>query len=113
MEAPEDSRLYSSLGAALAGLGQREAAIEAATTATHLMPLSEDAWRGAHRALDLAEVLAVVGERESAIDELERLLSDPSPISVGLLVLDPIWDPLRDHPRFQALLEEYADDVEH
>ncbi len=106
-EAPEDSRLYSSLGAALAGLGHRDAAIEAATTATRLMPLSRDAWRGAYRALDLAEVLGVVGERESAIDELEGLLSIPSPISVGALHLDPIWDPLRDHPRFQALLKEY------
>ncbi|MGD2122674.1 MAG: hypothetical protein PVJ76_13060 [Gemmatimonadota bacterium] len=107
-EAPEDSRLYSSLGAALAGLGHREAAIEAATTATQLMPLNLDAWRGARRALDLAEVLAVVGDRETAIDELEGLLSIPSPISVGLLLLDPIWDPLRDHPRFQALLEDHG-----
>jgi hypothetical protein len=29
------------------------------------------------------------------------------------LMIDRIWDSLHDHPRFQALLEEYADDVEH
>jgi len=28
-------------------------------------------------------------------------------LSVPLLKLEPRWDPLRDHPRFQALLEKY------
>jgi len=26
---------------------------------------------------------------------------------------DQVFDPLRDHPRFQARMEEYRDDVEH
>ena len=33
--------------------------------------------------------------------------SIPCEFSVGLLRLDPVWDPLRYHPRFQALLEKY------
>jgi len=28
-------------------------------------------------------------------------------IAVGRFRHHPDWDPLRDHPRFQALLEEY------
>jgi hypothetical protein len=41
------------------------------------------------------------------------MLPTPSWLTVHLLEIDPIWDPLRDHPRFQALLERFADDVEH
>ena len=42
-----------------------------------------------------------------ALDLIEELLSIPCQLSVGLLRLDPVWDPLRDNPRFQALLEKY------
>jgi hypothetical protein len=48
-----------------------------------------------------------VGEPEAAIDQIEYLLSIPSSLTVGWLRVHPYWDPLRDHPRFQALLEEY------
>ena len=39
--------------------------------------------------------------------QLEVLLSTPNPFGPGLTRLDPFYDPLRDHPRFQALLEMY------
>jgi hypothetical protein len=54
----------------------------------------------------------VVGEYEKAIDQLEYLLSIPSSeflwqvVSIPLLRIDPQWDPLREHPRFQGLLEK-------
>ena len=49
----------------------------------------------------------MVGDYEAALDELHLLLSIPSYVSVPLLRIDPTWDPLREHPRFQELLEEY------
>jgi hypothetical protein len=55
----------------------------------------------------LAEVYAMVGEYDAAIEQLEYLLSIPCLVSPALLRIDPIWAPLRDHPRFQALLERY------
>ena len=55
----------------------------------------------------LAGIYALVGEQEAAIDQIEYLLSIPSELNVGLLRAHPYWDPLRDHPRFQALLEKY------
>ena len=31
----------------------------------------------------------------------------------GFRIEELAWDPIRSHPRFQALLEGYRDDVEH
>ena len=70
-----------------------------------MLPVSREAYRGAYRAIDLAQINAMVGETDAAVDRLEYLLSIPSPLSVSLLRLDPIWEPLRAHPRFQRLVQ--------
>jgi adenine deaminase len=44
-----------------------------------------------------------------AVDELERLLSRPSWLSVHMLRMDPLLDSIRGHPRFQALLAGYSE----
>ena len=75
--------------------------------AVALMPISEDAVLGPMYAQRLAETYALVGERDAAIDQIEYLLAIPSPLTGGWLRVHPYWDPLRDHPRFQALLEKY------
>ncbi len=68
--------------------------------------MSKEAWRGANRVEDLAVIYTMVGEYDAAIDQLELLLAVPSPMSVPMLRIDPTWNPLRGHPRFQALLEK-------
>ena len=70
-------------------------------------------WFGPSGTIFLAQTLAHFEEYDRAIDLLEEVLPAPSWLSVPLLEIDPIWDPIRDHPRFQTLLEKYADDVEH
>ncbi len=53
-----------------------------------------------------AMTLMELGEHEQALDMLEDMLSRPSGISANLLRVQPEWDPIREHPRFQALLDE-------
>ena len=58
--------------------------------------------------------LAGLGRRDGALGEarwirqIERLLAGPSWLSVHTLRLDPLWDPIREHPRFKTLLAKYG-----
>ena len=61
--------------------------------------------RGPYRVEDLARIYVMVGDFDAAIDQLEFLLSKPGVLSIPLLRLDPTWDPLRDHPDFEKLIE--------
>jgi hypothetical protein len=67
-----------------------------------------DAFEGPAMTQKLAEVYCIVGEPEKAIDLLEGLLSRPSPVTVSLLKIVPVWDSLRDNPRFIELLKKYG-----
>ena len=106
-EDPEDSRYWSALGIALAGLGQKREALQAAEKSVELLPISKEAYRGTKRAEDLAHVYTMVGEYDKAFDQIEYLLSIPGELSVALLKLDPVWAPLRALPRFQKLVQKY------
>ncbi len=108
---PDDHRIHSALGFAYAGLGRKEEAIREGKRGVELLPVSKDALGGLYHVWDLAEIYTMVGEYKAALDEIEYLLSIPTEMSVPWLRLDPIWDPLRDHPRFEALLEKYAEKV--
>ena len=102
-----DHRLHSALGRAYAILGRDEEAVTAAEHAAEMWPVAKDAFEGTIPATELAKIYARVGDHERAIDRLDELLSIPCRLSAPLLRLDPAWDPLRDDPRFQELLEEH------
>ncbi|MCH7777812.1 MAG: hypothetical protein IH878_14970 [Gemmatimonadetes bacterium] len=91
----------------MAGLGRRQEALRETRWLQQSMVYRGDAFSGPLSAEDRARVLAQVGEADAALDEIEQLLAGPSWLSVHTLRLNPIWDPLRDNPRFQALLAKY------
>lgn len=99
-----DPRLYAARAYALVGLGRNREAIASAQHATRLLPLERELWRGGILAQDLARVYAATGEADRAIELLAKLLKVPGDIGVGALRLDPAWDALRQHPKFQRLI---------
>jgi tetratricopeptide (TPR) repeat protein len=103
-----DAQSY--LGLVYAGLGQKEAALKSARVAVDLLPMSRDVIVGAFYLERLARVEAQVGETQSAIDHLEQLLSssDGETVSVATLRIDPVWDSIRNDPRFKTLLAKHA-----
>ena len=107
-DAPNEATRHAKLAEILAWLGEKDAAIAEAKRATEMLPESVDAFEGPNMTQTLAEVYALVGEQEKAIDLLDGLLSRPSPVTVATLKFIPIWDPLRDNPRFIELLKKYG-----
>ena len=55
----------------------------------------------------MAQIYTLIGEYELAIDELEYHLSIPGWSTPVFLRADPLFAPLQDIPRFQALLKQY------
>ncbi|MFQ5841800.1 MAG: tetratricopeptide repeat protein [Thermodesulfobacteriota bacterium] len=104
-ENPEYDEAHYRVGMAYAGLGRKEDAIREGKLALDLVPISKDALTGPVNVQNLALIYTSVGKYDLAMEQIEYLLSIPSFVTISLLELDPRWDPLRDHPRFQRLLE--------
>ena len=99
-----DPRMRITLAMTYAGLGRKDDAIREGLKAVEEYPISGDAFFGPRYVDHLAKIFIMVGEPDAALDRIEHLLSIPSDLSVALLKIGPQWDPLRDHPRFQALV---------
>jgi serine/threonine-protein kinase len=99
------SLYHAGLGHAYAGLGRRKEAMREGEEAVRMVPLSKDAVRGEQALSCFAEICVMCGEHERALDQIETLLSVPGYTSPTLLRTDPIWDPIRNNPRFRRLAE--------
>jgi len=107
-EAPEDAGRHAQHGLILAALGEKHAAIAEGKRAIELRPESQDAFDGPGNAASLAQIYASTGESDEAFRLLDHLVTVPNGVAIPWLKFDPCWDPLRNDPRFQALIDKYA-----
>ena len=73
-----------------------------------LSPTSRQATSGTALHLNAILIFVAAGDFDVAIDELDAYLASPAEWSIEGLVPDPRLDPIRDDPRFMALVEKYS-----
>jgi tetratricopeptide (TPR) repeat protein len=92
-----------------AGLGRKDDAIREAQRAVELQPIAKDAVNGPNWVANLALVYAWTGERDLALEQLEKVATVPGVLggsvpTYGDLLLNPRWDDLRGDPRFDKIV---------
>jgi TolB-like protein/Tfp pilus assembly protein PilF/class 3 adenylate cyclase len=114
---PENWVLIGDLALTNMGLGDKTAAFAFVEKAIAVNPIEKDPLNGPGSIEILARVSAKMGEPERAVGALQKLLSTPYqsplnaanvPLTPALLRLDPMFDPLRNDPRFQKLVDSPA-----
>jgi tetratricopeptide (TPR) repeat protein len=107
-EAPDNPERHAQHGLMLAALGRKQEAIAEGKRAVELLPESHDAFAGPQVTATLAQIYGLTGESDEAFRLIEHLLEVPNGLTISTLKLDPIWDPLREDPRFEALINNYG-----
>jgi len=94
------------LGIAYAGLGRREEAIREGLRGVELVDDTIWFYQRPGRVLNLARIYMLVGDYDDAVQQLETLPTERGLVTPAWLGADLLWEPLRDHPRFRALIEK-------
>ena len=107
-EQPEYSQAWSYLGLTDAMLGRCDDAIKEGKHACEILSYEKDSWIGPAWMTNLAMIYTWCGEKDAALDMLERSVQLPVGITYGELKQSPDWDALRGDPRFEKIAASLA-----
>src|SRR5437773_4239853 len=104
----QEAELHAVLGRTYAGLGEAASAVAEGQKAMAMNPTSKDPFEGPVEEEIMAHSYALLGDADHAIPILNRLLQIQYAFAItpALLRLDPVWDQIRNDPRFQELAAE-------
>ncbi len=102
-----DDRRHRALGLAYAGLGRQAEAIQHGARALELLSPERDAFTGPYNLLGMAMIHAALGNHEVALDYLEDYFVLPHFRSARWVGGDPRFDPIREDPRFDEIIQRY------
>jgi len=101
----KDAIYLSEVATLDAGLGRKEEAIREARRAVELLPIAKESLNGPTLVTNLALVYAWTGERDRALEQLEKVATIPGEApTYGDLRFNPCWDDLRSDPRFDKIV---------
>jgi serine/threonine protein kinase len=104
---PKDTDYFALVARLDAGLGRKEEAIREAQRAVELTPIAKDSLNGPEFVGNLALVYAWTGERDRALEQLEKIATIPGSLGMptyGDLRFNPCWDDLRGDKRFDKIV---------
>jgi len=105
---PNDSGAVCVLGLIDAALGRKDDALREGRHGVELVPVEKDSLKGVSMLMCFAKIAAWAGDKDTACKQLMRASRLPGGVNYGELKLSPFWDPLRDDPCFDKVVDSLA-----
>jgi TolB-like protein/Tfp pilus assembly protein PilF len=105
---PRNEKPLSVLALIDAQLGDKDKAIREGRTACDMLPPAKDAIDSVILITNLAMIYSLTGEKDLALEQLDKVSKLPFGPSYGQLRLNPEWDSLRGDPCFEKIVASLA-----
>jgi TolB-like protein/Tfp pilus assembly protein PilF len=107
-EQPDYAQGWSYLGLTDTMLGRCDEAIQEGKRACEILPFTKDSWVGPTWITYLATIYVRCGNKDAALEQLEKSVNLPTGVTYGELKTSPDWDALRGNAYFEKLVASLA-----